>query len=76
MWKLLCLLNENDGRVSRSEHARLNFNSVEFQTKIQHKKLLETLNIIRQVAFGIKDMSDNNYIHRDLKPDNIVLNFP
>ena len=43
MWKLLCLLNENDGgRVSRSEHARLNFNSVEFQTKIQHKKLQET----------------------------------
>ncbi len=36
----------------------------------------ETLNIIKQVAFGIKDMADNNYIHRDLKPDNIVLNFP
>lgn len=36
---------------------------------------IEAWNIIKQVAQGIKDMNDANYIHSDLKPDNIMLNF-
>lgn len=35
----------------------------------------ETWHIIKQIALGLKHMSEWDYVHRDLKPDNIVLNF-
>lgn len=35
----------------------------------------EAWNIIKQVTKGIKDMNDANFLHHDLKPDNIMLNF-
>jgi serine/threonine protein kinase len=35
----------------------------------------EAWNIIKQVTKGIKDMNDVNFLHHDLKPDNIMLNF-
>lgn len=35
----------------------------------------EVWNIIKQVSKGIKDINDANFIHNDLKLDNIMLNF-
>lgn len=32
----------------------------------------EILNFIKQMLINIKDMSNSGYIHRDLKPDNII----
>lgn len=37
--------------------------------------LLEGLNILRQVAMGLKYAHENNIVHRDIKPSNIMLSW-
>lgn len=34
----------------------------------------ETLDFIEQMAYNIKTMSENGYVHRDIKPNNIIEN--
>lgn len=54
-------------------------NGLSLDKLLEHRKFLteaETRHIIKKIALGLKDMSDFDYVHRDLKPDNVVLNFP
>ena len=36
----------------------------------------EVWHVMKQVISGCKDMFEQNYLHRDIKTDNIVLHFP